>query len=379
MKIFQIITIFFVVAFSANAQWVETTSCKKESDVITNMAITYMTNLEYSIAYGMAKAALQIDSNCGCANLIIAAVSSRNKKWGSQSSKLAAINRELLSAEEQAWFDYLNANEEEVDQVKIDNATKFPNSPLLNFIATSMKDFNTFVEFANKFPAYSASAHNMISYGHMNGAFGDTTSHELAMESVNKSISMHEGPNALDSKAEHLASLGKYEEAHKIQLKAVDFATFASPYSNKAMIYRDKINVNEITAELSKSLVDMQTAITDRDYQRYKKYEHDDIQVTTGDSNLGPFYIFTEDEFKSEAPSVWNAFDLSNIKVYFSPDMKCATLTFNADGNYTIKKTGESVDYATRGASIWVLTDDGWKTFHSSWSPRKGKLGIPSK
>ena len=32
------------------------------------------------------------------------------------------------------------------------------------------------------------------------------------------------------------------------------------------------VTVDEITAELRTSLVDMQTAITDRDYERYKKY-----------------------------------------------------------------------------------------------------------
>ena len=58
----------------ASAQWVQKTSCNKKAAQISNQAIESMANLEYLTALGMAKAALIIDSDCGCAQLTIAAI-----------------------------------------------------------------------------------------------------------------------------------------------------------------------------------------------------------------------------------------------------------------------------------------------------------------
>ena len=115
-----------------------------------------------------------------------------------------------------------------------------------------------------------------------------------------------------------------------------------------------------------------------RDYEAYKKFEHEDIVVTTGDSNLNPFYVFSEENLKEEMPMTWDSFELSNMNVYYSPDMKSAALTFSADGAYTMNTDNSKVDYATRGSSFWVATNSGWKVLHSSWAPRNGKIGIPS-
>ena len=82
------------------AQWFEKTSCNKNADKITNQAIESLTNLEYSIALGMAKAALTLDPNCGCAKLVVAAVSSNNPDFCSRRAKLDAIDVSKLSAEE---------------------------------------------------------------------------------------------------------------------------------------------------------------------------------------------------------------------------------------------------------------------------------------
>ena len=59
-------------------------------------------------AMGMAKSALLLDPDCGCAQLVLAAISSPNPNWGSQKSKLSAINVSKLSAEEKSlvWFPY---------------------------------------------------------------------------------------------------------------------------------------------------------------------------------------------------------------------------------------------------------------------------------
>ena len=68
----------------------------------------------------------------------------------------------------------------------------------------------------------------------------------------------------------------------------------------------------------------------------YKKYEHASIAITTGDSNLAPFYTFIKDNVEADASMDWNFFILSDIKVYFSIDMTSAILTFNGDGSYNM-------------------------------------------
>ena len=127
-----------------------------------------------------------------------------------------------------------------------------------------------------------------------------------------------------------------------------------------------------------KNQTEAQDAITDGDYETFSKYEHPDIIHTTGDSNLSPFYTFNKASFDREQAIVWNKFELNNMNVTYSPDMRTAVLTFYASGSYTFKKTpGENVAYSTRGSSVWVNTADGWKIMHSSWAPNKDGKGIP--
>ena len=93
--------LLFILILSTSitsAQWVQKTSCNKKAAQISNEAIESMANLEYLTALGMAKAALIIDSDCGCAQLTIAAISGSNPDWGSQKTKLKAIDIAKLSA-----------------------------------------------------------------------------------------------------------------------------------------------------------------------------------------------------------------------------------------------------------------------------------------
>ena len=62
-----------------NAQWMNDTSCSKKASLIANSAIEYAMNLEHMAAFGAANSALLIDEDCGCAKLILAAVSSTIK------------------------------------------------------------------------------------------------------------------------------------------------------------------------------------------------------------------------------------------------------------------------------------------------------------
>ena len=360
----------------ANAQWVNNTSCDKKAAIVANQAIEYAMNLEYMAAFGAANSALLIDENCGCAQLTLAFISSSNSEWGSRTTKLKEINETKLSAEEKAWYNYMLASSEEQKTLDKSLVSQFPKSPLINYLATSMQDFNSFKAFAEKFPLYSSSAYNMISYGYMNGSFGKEDTAK-AMEYVKMSQNMHDGPNSYDSMGEHYAAMGDYENALNTQLKAIDFATFASPYRTKAQLYYAKIEQKDISEKIIADQEEMQKAIMNSDYESYKKFEHPEIKVSTGDSNLNPFYIITKEDIINDNGITWNSFKLFNMETYFSPDMKTAVITFEADGNYTIIETNETVPYATRASATWTNTDDGWKILHTSFAPRKGKNGIP--
>ena len=291
-------------------------------------------------------------------------------------TKLDAIDTQSLTTEEKAWYDIMSASKEEKAALENTFASKYPQSPLLNFLSTSMQDFNTFKVFAEKFPENAASAYNMISYGYTNGAYGEKDTAK-AMEYLGMSQKMHDGPNSYDSMAEHYAAAGDYENALKNQLKAYDYGTFASPYSAKLQLYYAKTVAQETAKKIQQMQKDMQKAILDGDYQRYKMFEHPEIKVSTGDSNLNPFYIYTEKDVTKNSAITWAFFTLSNMQTYFSPDMKTAVVPFVADGAYTITKTNQNVAYATRASSTWTNTEDGWKILHTSFAPRKGKIGIP--
>ena len=372
------ITTLIALSFTMfiNAQWIGEASCNKKATIIANQAVEYAFNLEYMAAFGSANSALLLDENCGCAQLTLAFISSANSNWGSRAKKLKEINPNKLTAEEKAWFDYMSASSEDQKSLEKSMVEKFPKSPLINFLPTSIQDFNSYKIFAEKFPEYSSSAYNMISYGYMNGAFGEKDTAQ-AMKYVKMSQNSHDGPNSYDSMAEHYASLNDYENALKTQLKAIDFGTFSSPYRAKALLYYAKNNVADMSKNITEKQQEMQQAILAGDYESYKKFEHPEIQVSTGDSNLNPFYVYTKKDVIKEAPLTWEFFELSDMKTYFSPDMKTAVITFVADGKYTIIKTNEIVSYATRASSTWVNTDDGWKILHTSYAPRKGKNGLP--
>ena len=359
-----------------SAQWVNSTSCNKNASMVTNQAIEYAMNLEYMAAFGAANSALLLDESCGCAKLTLAFISSSDVEWGSRAKKLSEINVADLSDEEKAWYEYMSASSEEQAALDKSLMSDFPKSPLLNYLATSMRDFNSFKDFSEKFPMYSSSAYNMISYGYMNGSYGEMNADE-AMKYVKMSQNMHDGPNSYDSMGEHYASLGDYESAFDVQLKAIDYGVFASPYRTKAQLYYAKINQKDVSKKIMEKQEAMQEAILSGDYESYKTFEHPEIQVSTGDSNLSPFYIFTKEDVTKDNVLIWNSFELSEMKTYFSPDMKTAVITFVADGDYTIKASNESVPYATRASATWTNTANGWKILHSSFAPRRGRNGLP--
>ena len=373
----KLIIILLLSSNISNAQWIQKSSCKKSAETITNSAIESMANLEYLSAMGIAKSALLLDPNCGCARLVLAAISSPDPNWGSQKSKLEAIDISKLSAEEKTWHSFLMTSLEDRPVVAKSAIAEHPESPLINWFATTPADLNTFTIFAEKFPEQASASYNMMSYGYLRGDYGEPNQ-EMAMDYIKRSQQIHDGPNSYDSEAEHYASLGDYQSALDLQLKAVDFATFGSPYGNFAQMYYAKVNQEDISKQLMGNQKEVQDAIIANDYETYSKFMHPDINHTTGDSNLSPFYTLDKVSFAREQVITWKRFELENIDVNYSPDMKTAVMTFSASGSYTFNDTDKEVAYSTRGSSVWVNTDQGWKIMHSSWAPNKNGVGIPN-
>jgi hypothetical protein len=143
------------------------------------------------------------------------------------------------------------------------------------------------------------------------------------------------------------------------------------------MTYWRSVNKENLVENLKNAQKNIQDAILKRDYEEFKKYITDDMQLVSGDSNLQDFYNFTNESFSRGADVTWKSFELRDINVMFSPKMDMAILTFYADGSYTINDSNESIDYSTRASSVWIATDNGWKTVHTNWAPYGGGSGIP--
>ncbi len=381
----NLITILFIlISYSLSSQkWINDSNCDAQSYEILNEAITHLANLEQLTAVGMAKAAKMSDSGCECAHLVLAAAAATDPNWGTRKAKLEEINTQLLTSEEKAWYDLLVETTKGDDnmwtEVYSDAIESFSESPLINWVGIggTGAGWDGYMAFSKKFPANSSAAFNMIAYGYAYGEYGEGPDFEAAYEAIEKSRELHQGPNALDSKAEIAAMEGKYQIALNNQLKAFDYAYFASPYQPKLQIYYRNVVKENLTNNLREAQRAVQKAILDRNYDEFKKYISEDMQLVSGDSNLQDFYEFNESSFSRGANVSWDNFDLRNIDVDFSPDMGTAILTFYADGSYSFGDSNEKVDYRTRASSVWIATDSGWKTVHTNWAPYGGGSGIP--
>ena len=367
----------FAFLINANAQqWIEKTSCNKDASKIVNEAITSLSNLEHLMAIGMAKAALVVDENCECAKLVIAAAASNNSDWGSRSEKLQNINVKSLTEIERTWHILLSTSNDNYNKAVEKAISMHPNSPLINWFGTSVGNWESFREFSKKFPRNSSAAYNMMAYAYARGDYGEEPDFDSAYQSIAKSLILHKGPNALDSEAEIAAMQGDYEKAVNSQLKAFDYAPFASPYLPKLRTYSRNLNKENVVKNLKQAQIDVQEAIENQNIEVWKNYTMDDMKLMTGDSSLTKFYEQTDELFLEKRNFSWDSFDLRDIDVNFSPDMNMAILTFYASGAYTLNESNEKVDYSTRASAVWIATDSGWKMVHANWAPFGG-AGIP--
>ena len=137
-----------------------------------------------------------------------------------------------------------------------------------------------------------------------------------------------------------------------------------------------KMSDEDIVSALKQNSVILQDAILTQNSEEFNKYVDPNTPFTTGDSNLSKFYTMTTEGFDVEPAAKWGEFDLYDTSVALSPDSRTAVLTFYAKGDYTVDG-GDKIDYSTRGSSVWISTENGWKIMHSNWAPLEGGTGIP--
>ena len=379
----NIITIIFcMMIINLNGQqWIDD-SCNKKASKIANKAIDHLANLEYMMAYAMANAALIVDEDCQCAKLVKAGATSAAANWGSRKQKLDDVDVSKLGGEEKVWYSTLTAtltgDSDKYQKSLKDGLADYPDSPILNWLSTGT-DFDANKKFAKKFPTIASGSYNFMAYQYARGNYDGEPDLDMAYEMIDKSMALHDGPNILDSKAEIAAENGDYETALSSQLKAHDYSSIGSQYWKNAVMYWHKLNKETVADNLKKAQVNMQNAILEKNEEEFKKYVSDDESLVVGDSNLGEFYNYTLENLNQEALIDWDSFDIRDIDVHFSSDMTMAYLTFYADGAYTFKESGESVDYNTRASAVWIRTADGWKSIHANWAPTADGTGIPQQ
>ena len=379
----NIITLIFcMMIFNLSGQqWIDD-SCNKKASKIANKAIDHLANLEYMMAYAMANAALIVDEDCQCAKLVKAGATSAAANWGSRKQKHDDVDVSKLGGEEKVWYSTLTAtltgDSDKYQKSLKDGLADYPDSPILNWLSTGT-DFDANKKFAKKFPTIASGSYNFMAYQYARGNYDGEPDLDMAYEMIDKSMALHDGPNILDSKAEIAAENGDYETALSSQLKAHDYSSIGSQYWQNAVMYWHKLNKETVADNLKKAQVNMQNAILEKNEEEFKKYVSDDESLVVGDSNLGEFYNYTLENLNQEALIDWDSFDIRDIDVHFSSDMTMAYLTFYADGAYTFKESGESVDYNTRASAVWIRTANGWKSIHANWAPTADGTGIPQQ
>ena len=87
--------------------------------------------------------------------------------------------------------------------------------------------------FSKKFPENSSSAYNMIAYGYAYGEYGEEPDYGAAYEAIDKSMELHLDLMQWTLNLKLLQWKVNIKKLLHNQLKAVDYAFFASPYQTK--------------------------------------------------------------------------------------------------------------------------------------------------
>lgn len=376
MKIISLTIGLCLLTTFASAQWITDMSCNSSAEKITDQAITHFVNLEQPIAVGMAEAALMIDKNCGAAKLVLvnAALSA---EYGSRQAQLEKLDTSSFTDQEKAWVEVMSAASEDVEGTVKRTAQDYPSVPLFAYWGSipleNGKD--KLAEYVETFPSYASPAYNIMSYRYADGIYGDEPNLTKAIETAQKIFLTHDGPNGHDSIAEHYANKGDYQKAFEHQVKALDYAGTGSAYAYNAQIYYGNTNKAALTDSIkAKTKLRIQYQMLN-DSENLKQFYSDKLGMIACNSNMEPciFYASFEDE---DVNHTWTRWDVTDLNVHFSPDMKMALTTFNNDGEYTMRGSDTPVAYKTRASEVWFY-EDGWKLMHSNFAPLAIGSGVP--
>jgi len=365
----------FIVPLSANAQWIETTTCQGESHEIANAAVSHLVNVERLTAVGMAKAALMIDQNCGTAKLVMALSAAGP---GTRPEKLAAIDASSLSSEEQAWHSIATPDREASDAALEAALEAHPDSPLFRYVeATRAGDPSAYQTYADAYPATSAAALNSLAYAYSGGEFGEENI-EKGIELLDLAISLHDGPNLFDSKAEHYAMMGDYESALEWQIKAYDYAADAgSGYLQNLMTYNRTINADRLREAVIERAKGRLASVVEAGDGAAISFLTTSAEVSACDSNMEPCYVMV-DRLQRGNPVEWERWDTFDHIVTFNPSHNTAVVSYRNEGEYRVSGSDALTAYRTRASEVWILEGGEWMLWHSNFAPLSGGVGIPS-
>ena len=362
-------------ALQANAQWIESSSCDELSGTLVNKGITHLVNLEPMSAVAMANAALIADESCALANIVMADAAIERDKM-SHLSKLGSL---ALSAEEKAYLNIVNSNNEDRPGVALNEFNKQPNNSLLHYkYASSNGDWESMLDGAKKYAGSEQSVAflNTAAYGYSGGQYGEPD-YDRALELLELAINTYDTPNLRDSRAEHYAMLGKMDEAFSEQLDAyASNGSAGSPYLTNLQKYYRATQVEELKDALQELVQERMDATMKDDREGLKALTIQGYEAVACNSNLEPCYVVQP----SLDPAVnieWLEFRASNMDIYFNESFEYAVVSFNASGSYKLENGEVISDYNTRVSEVWGIEDGEWKMWLSNYAPVTNSSGIP--
>jgi len=140
------------------------------------------------------------------------------------------------------------------------------------------------------------------------------------------------------------------------------------------------VNQETLSTELIESSISFQLAYINNKYPETSNYMSDEIVTTIYNSSGQPLVKLTKEEITNSGSGwAFDSFEMINHKVFLSPDMKSAAITFDAQGVISFEDGNENMPYSTRASQFWITTKDGWKILHSHWSPKTSSNGVPGE
>ena len=149
---------------------------------------------------------------------------------------------------------------------------------------------------------------------------------------------------------------------------------------NNADVTVEKVDSEQLAADLISASNDYQQAYITQDWDTASKWISSDLGTTIYNSN-GSTLVAQDEQQVTNTTRGWDfgTFEMSNHQVFMSSDMNTAVITFDADGLINFEDGEQNVGYATRASQTWVNDNGEWKVMHSHWSPRVNSPGIPQQ